>query len=272
MSSKRIKLVRLSGFGHLEFLHLNNACLDRHSLLDLGQLRSLGLFYCDLDRFDSRCLYTCARLQSFSCGLSRRFNPSWHRFDFKRLALLEHLHLDAVRLPSKQVEFMRTLDTSESLACLELFCNLNSNTIESIFTGLTLGNLQVLNLSGNRIGSLTRDLFSNLTSLRKLVAFNSQIECIDFGAVNRLEKLEYLNLVRNVIRTLRNGMFASLKSLRTLNLKANKIESIEPDAFVGLDEVEEINLMKNAIISVDMSTVAGLKKLKRVAVGGSLVM
>lgn len=103
-----------------------------------------------------------------------------------------------------------------------------SNGIESMtsedFDGLT--NLEMLDLSQNKLTELPESVFAHLTSLRNLDLSSNQITYIS------------------------EGSFKGMALLERLYLYSNQIETIHPAAFNGLDHMLELKLQGNHLTSL----------------------
>ncbi|CAN0410082.1 unnamed protein product [Lampetra fluviatilis] len=86
-----------------------------------------------------------------------------------------------------------------------------------------LENLQTLNLRRNRINSLHRQVFGNLT----------QLKILDLGS--------------NMISSLKEHTFVGLVGLRNLYLDENSIGWVMPSMFAGLESLRILDLVKNMI-------------------------
>ena len=131
--------------------------------------------------------------------------------------------------------------TFQSLISLEEL-NLSSNSIEELDLDMFVCNkcLRILNLSHNKIVSLTNDinksvvlskgLFDNLSNLKILNLSNNDL-MLKKSTFQGLISLEELNLSSNFIEELDPEIFIYNKGLRILNLSHNKIVSFTSDAF-----------------------------------------
>ncbi|VDN20536.1 unnamed protein product [Cylicostephanus goldi] len=109
--------------------------------------------------------------------------------------------------------------------------------------GLT--SLAELDLSGNRISSLTTGVFDLTPDLRELSLNDNGIASIEDGTFAKLTSLKKLSLSGNQINTITKNMFKGLDSLEVLNLQNNKITSIDWSAFANLKQLRTLDLGTN---------------------------
>ncbi|KAM4594638.1 slit homolog 1 protein-like isoform 2-T2 [Fundulus diaphanus] len=96
------------------------------------------------------------------------------------------------------------------------------------FTGVpkelaTLKYLQLVDLSNNKISSLSNDSFSNMSQLTTLILSYNSLRCIPPLALAGLHSLRLLSLHGNDISELQQGIFSDLASLSHLAIGANPL-------------------------------------------------
>ncbi|XP_045467361.1 P-granule-associated novel protein 1-like [Harmonia axyridis] len=105
------------------------------------------------------------------------------------------------------------------------------------------------------------------SNLKALEVEYSNLETIEDGAFDGMDKLETLILRQNKLKTFPTGSLSSLKSLKVLDLKGNLLEKVETKDFPSLPNLEKVNLGHNPIKEINLK---GLKeklpKLKEVDV------
>ncbi|MBA0681395.1 hypothetical protein Goari_023203 [Gossypium aridum] len=174
----------LSRLTKLETLYLSGNSLKNSIMVYMRNLSSLKTLSLRYNLLEGKLIHTQGRLNSIL-------------FDMRNLSSLKTL-----RLSSNQLEG-RLLDIQE----------LNNLT-----------NLNYLDLSGNRIESISNKGLSNLINLKKLDLSKNQIESLqsskDGGRKLELTHLKELNLNSNLLN---NSVFASLNKL--LNLKTLSISN-----------------------------------------------
>jgi Leucine-rich repeat (LRR) protein len=121
-----------------------------------------------------------------------------------------------------------------------------------------LNNLQVLNLTRNRIRSTENLGFSTNSFLDCGGAALQELQTLDLSyneltfipenwAVSKLRRLQQLNLQHNNISELNGETLAGLNSLRILNLSYNHLEQLPSTLFYGSRELREIYLQNNEL-------------------------
>ncbi|KAK6195288.1 hypothetical protein SNE40_000749 [Patella caerulea] len=126
-----------------------------------------------------------------------------------------------------------------------------------------LGNLKILDISGNALRIINVTLFDDFPNLKTLRASNSMIDN-DFLAQNgrrffsALKKLENLDLSSNGLVYLPNKLFNSMVTLKVLNLAQNNLITI-PDV-TQLVKLNSLYLNHNAITTLSHQTRDMLEK------------
>jgi Leucine-rich repeat (LRR) protein len=146
-----------------------------------------------------------------------------------------------------------------------------------------LSYLEYLNLTGNKLVTISNDSFSDMYNLKKLILRCNQLECLNDTAFKCLNKLEHLDLSWNKLSST-NCIECLSSSLLELNLSHNKLSSLEANVLSSLVNLEKLNLdcnliksfylcgsnsrlcilslAFNQIISIDTNTLNRLTKLK----------
>jgi len=111
-----------------------------------------------------------------------------------------------------------------------------SNVIDEIDSNIfqNLENLEILDLSHNKIKQFDSPIFANLKKLKELRINSNQIEKIDSNLFQNLENLEILDLSDNKIIQLDSAVFANLKKLKELRVDSNKINLERNSSFLSL--------------------------------------
>ncbi|CAH2105796.1 unnamed protein product [Euphydryas editha] len=105
-----------------------------------------------------------------------------------------------------------------------------NNSISKLQLNIKCNNVQVIDLSYNKLQSVNKGLFNNFTNLRKLILRRNQINKIYENSFIGLSKLETLDLSQNNLTILTN-VFTPLKNLQHLNLSRNNIQFIHDNYF-----------------------------------------
>lgn len=107
---------------------------------------------------------------------------------------------------------------------------MTNNSISKLQINVKFNNVQVIDLSSNKLQSVTKELFSSFTNLRKLILRRNKINKIYENSFFGLSKLETLDLSENNLTILTN-VFTPLKNLQHLNLSRNNIQFIHANYF-----------------------------------------
>lgn len=119
---------------------------------------------------------------------------------------------------------------------------------ESTFEGLVNSSIKTLDLSGNCIFALKRDIFSSLKDATIIDISRNKINQIERNAFNGLQgQLLMLNLSSNLLGEIRSYTFSSLTKLRVLVLSQNHIGVLGYQAFSGLPNLQALFLTGNSL-------------------------
>lgn len=141
-------------------------------------------------------------------------------------------------------------------------------TDKQTFNGLR--RLEYLNLSGNKMSSISFAAFEGLSSLKVLKLGSNKITRITANhliAPLGLASLEKLDLTRNRIACIDDFAFKQMKTLKTLMLDHNRISDISRFTFFGLDRVESLLLEYNVVRYFEPSALANLSSVRKFSVG-----
>lgn len=111
-------------------------------------------------------------------------------------------------------------------------------------------NIEELHLDKNKLVSLTKDSFINLTSLKVLNISSNSICILDLDTFANLTHTTHLNLSNNSITQLEKQLFKNLKSLEHLDLKNNLLETIDSSQFLTNVRLKSLNLESNKIMKL----------------------
>ncbi|KAF0286989.1 Toll-like receptor 6 [Amphibalanus amphitrite] len=133
-----------------------------------------------------------------------------------------------------------------------LTVNMSSNSLNAqwirkdTFAGLF--RLIVLDLSGNRLDSLSPDVFEDLSSLQVLDLSSNQLQTLPTGLFTSLSNLHTLTLSGNSLNRLEPGFLAGLHVLSRLNLDDNRLAALSPEVFTNVTSIEQLSLAGNELI------------------------
>ncbi|XP_030022874.2 LOW QUALITY PROTEIN: adhesion G protein-coupled receptor A3 [Manduca sexta] len=121
-----------------------------------------------------------------------------------------------------QITELKEIDLSE-LWTIVVSLNLSGNAISTLSRELYLPNLQKLDLSRNQISLIESDAFYNMTSLQRLDLSYNQINNIYKEMFKGLINLERLILAQNHISVMAAGTFDYLIGLKQLDITENPL-------------------------------------------------
>lgn len=132
---------------------------------------------------------------------------------------------------------------ASSLRVLELY----ENRLRTLDGVEVLVNLEVLDVSYNRLGKLDPKVLLPLTKLVKFYCAENKLAEVPLGVFAHMTKLEVLDLGGNLLRVLQG--VDHLPSLRELWLGKNKMDRI--DNLVGLPSLVRLSLQSNRITRME---------------------
>lgn len=163
--------------------------------------------------------------------------------------------------PSSLPQQIHTLDltdnylTSVNITELEIYPNLKrlvlKNNKISSFSGAPNDVLQYLDLSNNKISSLSRNVdLSLFENIRVLDLSNNMITTIPKAGFPNGRRLEVLNLSSNQIDILESNCFDDLTNLEELRLNKNKLSSFPKTLFKKMSKLRVLEMNKNKIVGI----------------------
>ncbi|BFF96466.1 toll-like receptor 6 [Drosophila madeirensis] len=172
------------------------------------------------------------------------------------LEFLDVSHNDFVVLPANGFGTLRRLRV---LA-------VNNNGISMIADKALSGlkNLQVLNLSSNKIVALPTELFAEQAEIiQEVYLQNNSISVLNPQLFSNLDQLQALDLSMNQITStwIDRGTFVGLIRLVLLNLSHNKLTKLEPEIFSDLYTLQILNLRHNQLENIAADTFAPMNNL-----------
>ncbi|CAD7081483.1 unnamed protein product [Hermetia illucens] len=143
---------------------------------------------------------------------------------------------------------------------------LNNNEISMVADKALSGlkNLQVLNLSSNKIVALPSELFTDPSqAIQEIYLQNNSISVLSPKLFSNLEQLQALDLSLNQITStwIDRNTFVGLIRLVLLNLSHNKITKLEPEIFSDLYTLQILNLRYNQLDNIAADTFAPMNNL-----------
>ncbi|CAG9811132.1 unnamed protein product [Chironomus riparius] len=113
------------------------------------------------------------------------------------------------------------------------------------------GQLEYLEMNGNKIQEIPPGTFSFQNKLRELSLENNKIKTLHSDSFDQLENVRTLSLASNDISDLPENVFVPFKRLLSLNLNNNKLTTIHADSFRSHVYFESVYLYNNQINSLD---------------------
>lgn len=231
------------GLDHLRYLNLShNSLTSSAALSSLTQIEILDISHNRLTELDVKLFSKFSALRELFLGNnlihtiqmdSSKLGINLQVVDlsYNKLSYLGKIFEEASKLKVLKVDNNMIQDLeSFVLTCESLIeVSLHQNQLITVPKFLKeCKQLQALDLSYNKIGSLSSSAFSGIRNL-----------------IN-------LNLGGNQIATVSNKTFANISSeLKTLNLANNRIENIERLAFVGLTKLSNLRLDGNQLTDLN---------------------
>ncbi|XP_022199062.2 toll-like receptor 6 [Nilaparvata lugens] len=127
-----------------------------------------------------------------------------------------------------------------------------------------LKNLQILNLSNNKVVALPPELFRECADVVKEIYLqNNSISVLSPGLFSNLNQLLALDLSRNQLTSawINNGTFSGLIRLVLLNLSHNRISKLDPTLFHDLYTLQILNLEHNSLETIPPDTFTPMNNL-----------
>jgi Leucine-rich repeat (LRR) protein len=133
--------------------------------------------------------------------------------------------------------------------------------------------IQEIYLQNNSISVLSPGLFSNLVQLQALDLSNNQLTSswINKNTFKGLIRLVLLNLSKNKITKLESEIFSDLYTLQILNLRYNRLESIDADTFSLMSNLHTLLLSHNKIKYLDAYSLNGLYVLSLLSIDNNVL-
>lgn len=137
-----------------------------------------------------------------------------------------------------------------------------------------LKNLEILDLSNNKIVALPGDMFRECAGVVKEIYLqNNSVSVLAPGLFAGLEQLLALDLSRNHLSSawINSGTFSGLIRLVLLNLSHNRISKLEPTLFKDLYTLQILNLEHNQLHTIPADTFAPMNNLHTLILSYNLI-
>lgn len=155
-----------------------------------------------------------------------------------------------------------TTDFYPNLHSIDLSHNLLTTIPNTFFTNRST-HLTSISLSNNRISSIEKNSFDNLTQLEVLRLFKNKISSIPKELFRKLTALKELDLSRNRLESLEGLAFHGLESLQILKLRKNQLTNLFDGTFWGLNKIESLSLDFNNLTAIRKGWLYGLASLNQ---------
>lgn len=148
---------------------------------------------------------------------------------------------------------------------------MDANEIRSVsremFTGLT--SLKHLSMQSNPIGSLPADLFSGMSSLEILSLYGLTLTELPEGIFSGLRSIKSLGIGGIQLSRVPAGLFSGLTTLESLTMHRMGLTSLPDGVFSGLTALESLWLVDNNLSSLPQDVFSGLTSLDRLGLAGN---
>lgn len=184
-----------------------------------------------------------------------------NKFEFIRSDLFQLCtNLTELDLGGNQIRKISN-DAFRSLKGLKIL-TLSRNKLESVPNATrNLATLEELDLSSNKIHSLTCHDLANLTKLRHLSLYQNSIPTLQDCVFKDVINLQVLKLQTSQISNLKDAFRKHLPNLIQLRLNGNKLTSIKKGDFSGLRSLQNLSLHNNNIKIIEKECFSGLTSL-----------
>ncbi|GAA6103600.1 leucine-rich repeat and immunoglobulin-like domain-containing nogo receptor-interacting protein 4b [Tachysurus ichikawai] len=143
--------------------------------------------------------------------------------------------------------------------------NLSGNRLKTLsrrqFYGLA--QLEELDLSENLISMIEVEAFQGLKNLRILKIKNNRLKIIPVGVFSGLLNLLSLDISRNEILVFLDYTFQEMVNLQEMNAGENDLVFISQRAFVGLQSLQELNVDRSNLTSIPTDAFSQLQSLTK---------
>lgn len=157
----------------------------------------------------------------------------------------------------KTKEQLKIFFEKNKLRNITLSANINQihafdNEIEWIYIGSELGNMNVFNISKNRIKALSAIIKFLDSSLNSLDVSNNFIGKLNINTFAKFNRLKYLSLRNTSLSNIEYGTFHNQQDLLTLYISYNNLEKIDFDILQwSFNSLETIYLNGNLLDNLD---------------------
>jgi hypothetical protein len=110
-----------------------------------------------------------------------------------------------------------------------------------------LENLTVIDLSSNRLTSISPNLFSGNQKLDKLILQSNELRTLQLNTtiLNGPSSLSFLDLQSCYLSNISSKTFSSLRNLTSLDISRNNLNFLDPDTLSSHEKLKDVNLENN---------------------------
>lgn len=146
--------------------------------------------------------------------------------------------------------------------------NCSTKHLTGVPEGLS-SNAKRLDLSGNRLKTLSRRQFYSLSKLEDLDLSQNIISMIEVEAFQGLKNLRFLRIKNNRLKIIPVGVFSGLSNLRSLDISKNEILVFLDYTFQDMGNLREMNAAENDLVFISQRAFVGLQSLQELIVDRS---
>ncbi|XP_074029651.1 uncharacterized protein [Leptinotarsa decemlineata] len=264
-----IKYLNVSSFkGSVSDLELNKVKVRKELILKDSTIPSL-----EKSTYDFKLLFfdegTNATFDLSNCTITEISPFYFEKYSLGRLNLCHNKFLTLKDKVFKDAYIIQLDLCNSSIGTIgdhtfqdlhSILLNLSRNDIEDLGFLKVINDVQILDLSYNKIRSITPESFSNLTHLRILYLNDNSISVVESGSFG-LDSIEVIKLCSNEITEIRTMTFNGNTNLREIILLDNPLVAIETNAFKSLPALEIIDLGNMKITSIQPQAFNNLQNL-----------
>ncbi|KAL2084372.1 hypothetical protein ACEWY4_019890 [Coilia grayii] len=126
-----------------------------------------------------------------------------------------------------------------------------------------------LDLSSNRLKTLSRRQFYGLSKLLELDLSNNVLSMIEVEAFQGLPSLRVLKLKSNRLKIIPVGVFSGLSNLRSLDMSENELLVFLDHTFQDMVNLQQMNAGENDLVFISQRAFSGLPNLQELNVDRS---
>ncbi|KAI4884275.1 hypothetical protein NFI96_003573 [Prochilodus magdalenae] len=197
------------------------------------------------------------------CGQNRTL--TWNIADKAFLNSVRTLNLSGVHMPAESIATILQNSSWASLYKLRL-SEIKTVTVEALLQAACSPELNVLRLKGNKISSLSDNMFERCFNLTELEISQNEISHVSAPVFKGLTRLRKLQLQYNKLTQVKNA-FQMLPTLEFVDLSINRIRRLNCSDFANLTRLTQLYLYGNKISEIRSCLFKDLQNLKVLKLG-----